>query len=713
MGALTSAAIITVADEAALAALTCTNTQVFVLSHKSLWFADETSTLTPKAHTVVARSAGGNWVRTEFSHPEWVKRPIWYVDFTSGNDEADGALVGTALHSLAELVRRVGYDAVFEQDTTIHTSGTHTAEDALRCNWTLISTPDSFAIGDMRRVWFRAAAATVDYTGTFSAVQAINRATNTACVVTNALDPWPVYPVVPTVGGPFTWSTSDGWRLRITSGPRAGAIAWVANSGNTMGPTTRRTTNWIIEDADPVLGFTEVAPQAGDTYAREACPALFIDDVIVHGNVGPNAWWSYLGFDGYTVFGRHGFDTQDTSPVWIPITNMAGGFTVFRNCNIGVSIWATQVAANSSCYMLNCSSYPQAFAGIGFVYIDAGVVHPAAYAAQGSRVFVDGGCMGNAGGFVALDGGTMSLMDACCFGLPAHGYPGGISAEHQGVLMLGSSFYRGVCTVWGVVTGPYGLSVIEGAQFEVDPTHATGLTLTGADGDFCVGPPQTPGSPATSIAFDDNPVVSTGWYAMENIEAPGTSIGTLDQTVASIAASTQPGILRPMDVDFPAGWVGGTVRVIGTGRDGSALSEEFTMPGGGGLVKGTVPFLTLTSFVNSAPGGVGGTVATIKLHDGYGVPHGQVVAFLKVSVDGVADTFASTDVPNGVFEPNAAHHSSHRVDVWFTYIQHNAPSYTTKRTCTWANLGAPLASGGFNYNVHDLATNAHILKEYL
>jgi hypothetical protein len=182
---------------------------------------------------------------------------------------------------------------------------------------------------------------------------------------------------------------------------------------------------------------------------------------------------------------------------------------VFRNCNIATGLWATQLSADSSCYVQNCSSYPLAFSGIGFVYVDLGSVHPTCYAAQGSRVFVDGGCEG---GFVALDGGIMSLLDCCAFGVPAHAYPAAIAAEHQGVLILGASFYTGVCTVWGVTQAQYGLAVIEGAQFEVDPALLPGVTLTGADGDFCVGPPQTPGAPATACSWNqttDPPTLTT------------------------------------------------------------------------------------------------------------------------------------------------------------------------------------------------------------
>lgn len=105
---------------------------------------------------------------------------------------------------------------------------------------------------------------------------------------------------------------------------------------------------------------------------------------------------------------------------------------------------------------------------------------------------------------VALNGGTMQLNDVCAFGTPTHAYPGTIAAEHLGILLLGTSFYTGVCSVWGSVGGPYGLAVIEGAQFEADPALLPGVTLTAAWGEFCVGPPQTPGIPAVAVAWDNS-----------------------------------------------------------------------------------------------------------------------------------------------------------------------------------------------------------------
>lgn len=198
-------------------------------------------------------------------------------------------------------------------------------------------------------------------------------------------------------------------------------------------------------------------------------------------------------------------------------------------------------------------------------------------------------------------------------------------------------------------------------------THATG----GSDAVTVTSTTATNQSATTGISVNaatatNNGLLLTGWYALNSVEADGLSQGSLAQNVASNTPSAQPGVPRTMDVTFPAGWAGGTLTINGTGRGGAAISETFTKPGGGGTVVGTKAFFTVTNYVNSAPT-VAGFTATVGLGDAYGVPHDNVVAFLKVSIDGSADTFDIADTVNGTFDPVGAHHGNHNVDVWYTY----------------------------------------------
>jgi len=162
-------------------------------------------------------------------------------------------------------------------------------------------------------------------------------------------------------------------------------------------------------------------------------------------------------------------------------------------------------------------------------------------------------------------------------------------------------------------------------------------------------------------------ILMNGFYIFDSVELPATIQGTLDQTVASIVPARQPGIPRPLKVTFPAAWAGGSITANGTGRQGVVASETFVKPVGGGTVEGTVPFYFTTSFVNNAPGGTPGVTASITLHDGYAIPDAPIVAFVKLSIDGNAATFAEANITTGVFEPVEAHHGNHSVVVWYTY----------------------------------------------
>lgn len=206
-------------------------------------------------------------------------------------------------------------------------------------------------------------------------------------------------------------------------------------------------------------------------------------------------------------------------------------------------------------------------------------------------------------------------------------------------------------------------------------------------------------NPATAL---NNTVTLSGWYAINSVEQPwptgSAARGTIAQNAATALPTGQPGVPRLMVVDFPVGWLGGSVTINGTGRGGLAMSETFAFPLGGGVVVGVKAFMTLTNYVNSAPAGGAGVLATVALGDGYGVPHDDIVAFLKVSIDGAADSFALTDTANGVFEPVGAHHGNHAVDVWYTYLHNTSQSSHTHTL----NSGATGITGSDTGHTHAL-----------
>jgi hypothetical protein len=218
---------------------------------------------------------------------------------------------------------------------------------------------------------------------------------------------------------------------------------------------------------------------------------------------------------------------------------------------------------------------------------------------------------------------------------------------------------------------------------------------------------------ANSATAVNNAILLTGWYGLNSIEADDTAQGLLGQNAASSTPTAQPGVPRVMNVTFPAGWVGGTVTINGTGRNGSPLLEVFTMPLGGGTVAGVKPFFSVVDYANSAPSGGAGVNATISLGEGYGVPHANVVTFLKVSIDGVADTFGINDPTNGVFDPVGAHHGNHGIDVWYTYTlnltqsshTHTLSTDQTGASATTHTTGVTVADSGHTHSTTDAGHN--------
>jgi len=195
-------------------------------------------------------------------------------------------------------------------------------------------------------------------------------------------------------------------------------------------------------------------------------------------------------------------------------------------------------------------------------------------------------------------------------------------------------------------------------------------------------------------------ILMSGWYSINSVESSGLSQGTIAQNSASATPTNQPGVPRPMDVVFPSNWIGGTVTVNGIGRGGTVVSETFTFPPGGGTVEGSKPLITLTSFTNSAPAGGGGVLATVQLHDSYAVPEENVVQFLKVSIDGQADSFATADTVNGTFEPVGNHHGNHGMDVWYTYSI-NPVQVAHTHTVNANTTGITASDSGHTHNITD------------
>jgi hypothetical protein len=164
-----------------------------------------------------------------------LRQPEWYVSSVSGNNRNTG-LSGSPIRDLDELNRRYGQGTAWiRQATTIHVMDTPLGYPYLDVG--VVDGASLTMVGTT----------TVAKSGTFSAVTAQNRTTQTPTSVT---------------GG--TLGAADlGKIIRIPSGARAGAYARVLkdNTGNSV-----RTSPWATFVASEASFPTFVTPQTGDAF---------------------------------------------------------------------------------------------------------------------------------------------------------------------------------------------------------------------------------------------------------------------------------------------------------------------------------------------------------------------------------------------------------------------------------------------------------------
>lgn len=272
-----SSTIVTVANYAALVALAdATADLVFVQSTRSIWSAAPTSTLAPVADEIIARVAGGNWLRTEYSDPLWrTGVNDIYIDPANGaaNDENTGFTPGAPLRTGRELFRRWGWghrvqiacDLATSPDgfTNIHvvsslgSAGSTVPTDTL---------PMNVALATNCNLRILTGPALVRRTATLTGVTAMDPAAplgGTRLRLTDATLPsWAAYAAVNTRG-------------RITSGAAVGGTFQVqdAVAANQADCSACQTTN----EAAFSSSTTTVTPGIGDGYVIESLVTVTLD----------------------------------------------------------------------------------------------------------------------------------------------------------------------------------------------------------------------------------------------------------------------------------------------------------------------------------------------------------------------------------------------------------------------------------------------------
>lgn len=268
------------------------------------FFIDRADIGTPDGITRIATdSAVGNWVRRGNSSLLWRSQATWFIDGTSGNDEATGLTSGTAIKTQAEWARRTGSDPIVVQTITFTTS---TSEDMI---WALENTYDQSLITvkgpDLTSL-------TPIYTGTITAVpQNWDESVREDGQIT--VDALPVS---------FTDSGLVDKLCVVTSGAAAGYSFWIAKD---LGSKTARTTI----ATDMVEGFGYAYPEVGDVFEvydlvalegqqfvalKGHSSAMYFQDLTVGISAdGPHQGRSTLGECIFTRCKVYGWDANGAS----------------------------------------------------------------------------------------------------------------------------------------------------------------------------------------------------------------------------------------------------------------------------------------------------------------------------------------------------------------------------------------------------------------
>ena len=206
-----------------------------MLSLMCPWQLRKTGTDAVDGITIIATLSGtGRWYRLPVGSALWQHQVQWYLDEGAGNDENDGLTLLTPIKTFDEYRRRVG---------TMIAPGLTVYMDLLS-NVTLPIVVDMEMT--QSSLWIRGKR-TLLYSGSVTAYQAFNYATNTEAQITDA-------------ALPVSWTASGlvNKLIEVTSGPNAGSAGY-------LGSDLSAKTSLIQKLLDFNL-FTLIEPSVGDTF---------------------------------------------------------------------------------------------------------------------------------------------------------------------------------------------------------------------------------------------------------------------------------------------------------------------------------------------------------------------------------------------------------------------------------------------------------------
>ena len=313
--------------------------EAFDYHENSSLIADDISVVAPNFFP-------GRWIRRGLGAEKWRRQSDWYIHATLGHDENPGTLAAP-LKTIGELGRRWGKTphlsppgipyasnpTTFYYPTIIHLLTSLPFDDPFFL-------PEGIRLNNHGRLVICGVVSS-ERTGTFSSVVSLNRATNTPVTITDS-----------TISD---WSTSIGKRLRVTTGPNAGSMGYVAK--NLGGGTARVSSPSVVYlNSDPSddmnAAYVVVGPSIfsnGDSYSLDSLPTMYWgNQPNVSAGTEKGGSYDILRFENLEIL-----TVGNSHPV---VGNAGTAVTIFAGCIFDASavFSAPFLRASSHSYYLNC-----------------------------------------------------------------------------------------------------------------------------------------------------------------------------------------------------------------------------------------------------------------------------------------------------------------------------------------------------------------------
>lgn len=421
---------------------------VRVMTVRDFFVWQSPSSLTADGISIVA-DTGGQWVRSTFSpDPSWAFQATWYIDPVAGNDENTGVDSSHAIKTGGEIARRLN-NQTLQQSTTVHQLGDLT--ETIRFS---IALGDNHLAQANQFLWLGDPSAwTVLRSGTLTAATPLNALTNTPNDITDSsIGNW-------TTAGPGGTSLVTH-RIRLTSGPNAGAVAFILKS---LSPTKVRTTSWKITDPVTIVSAFSalINPAGNETYVVERLPGVGALDVTARraSMQADGLGWMAFKFDSLEI--GKGYASDDSLCAVACTSSLIQSLVNRSRINCSISGGSNGILLNIvSCLVVYTGTRAISIAGnVGFISggaystaVLSGVSDPRVRLTLGLHWMVQGGSLNvSAGIFISSSG--VAIFDSQSDGLIATNTVGS-----SGIGVLAAS------VIWGSGNAGAGVNLDAGCQ---------------------------------------------------------------------------------------------------------------------------------------------------------------------------------------------------------------------------------------------------------